>query len=398
MNDNQGNTFTCPRCGNEVNNSSRYCMKCGYLNPNHPSNQQYTKILPKEEKNNPQDIYSTGTFNQNVISAKGAELAFGSNTGSFNICFIVNFICYLILIVGSVAAFYYLSDGNLKMMMGSELCYLLLGISLFSIFQYSIQLVYMKMNKRWWTALIPLVNLYVFSDALYEKKLLNFLVFVPFAGQIYYLVLLYKMGKDFKTSGFLTMLFPFIMFPVIGFGGHSFRGLCYVSGRDTLEKEYGKKKAFFIFNVVVVVASAVMFSYSNTTDINRGIDRFSSYYIYYASQRVITRTQLKVENRVYECMEPNNDVLYFYFGDLSDYFSIPFYVYRDPIEAYVKVIITRGDDGDPIKYDYYISMTDLRYGFPETSVDEVTIETIQPFTELDHAYEMGNKCYFNRTA
>ena len=41
--DDQEYTFTCPRCGNDIKNKSRYCMNCGYLNPSHPSNKGYFK-------------------------------------------------------------------------------------------------------------------------------------------------------------------------------------------------------------------------------------------------------------------------------------------------------------------------------------------------------------------
>ena len=391
-------SFTCPRCGNEVNNSARYCMKCGYLNPNHPDNTQYSQLIGGSNNHSQGIQPSNNGLANNPFSAKGAEVGFGNKMGNFTLCFAVNLICYLLLICGVVFIFYSMNHGELKMMMGSELCYILFSISLFSLFQYSVQLVYMKMNKRWWLALIPFVNLYVLSDAICEKTALNFLVFVPVVGQIYLLFLLYKMGEAFKTSSFLTLLFPFIMFPVIGFGGHSFRGICYVSGRDTLESEYGKKKSFLILNVIIIVVSIVMFFYANTMSINRGIDRFSSYYIYYASQRVIRRTKLKVENGVYECDNENSNVLYFYFSDLSDYFSIPFYVYRAPIQAYVKVVIIPGANGGQAQYDYYISMTDLRYGIPETKVEEVTVDSVQPFEELDPAYQSGNQCNFRRNA
>ena len=205
------------------------------------------------------------------------------------------------------------------------------------------------------------------------------------------------MGKRFKTSGLLTLLFPFIMFPVIGYGGHAFNNICYVSGRDSLEQEYGKKKCFLVVGIITMVLSILMFIYANTVSINRGIDKLSSYYIYYASQRVIRRTKLKVENHVYEC-DNNSKTLYFHFNDLEDYFNIPFYVYRDPIEAYVKVVITEEGNGVLDKYDYYISMTDKRYGFDEIAVDDLKIESVTEFSELNPVYKQGNECYFKRNA
>ena len=401
MNENEGYVFACPRCGNDMHSTSRYCMKCGYLNPSHPDNQQYSKLINK----NGMEGYSVSggasnasiKVNMNEVRGGAVDTMFGEHTGSFTLCFVLNFLFFLFLIVGSFVGFYIMYSGNIALIFASELSCVWLGISIFGILWYSIQLVYMKMNKRWWTSLIPLVNMYMLSDAINGNKLLNLLVFVPVVGEIYYLILLYKMGKAFKVNGFLTMLFPFIMFPVIGFGSNAFNGVCYVSGRDSLEQEYGKKKSFLVVGIIAIVLSIVMFIYANTVSINKGIDRFSSYYLYFASQRVIRRTKLKVENNVYEC-DTYGDTIYFYYQDLEDYFSIPFYVYRDPIEAYVKVVITEEGDGILDKYDYYISMTDKRYGFAETPVDELEIEDVVPYTELDPAFKDGNQCYFKRSA
>ena len=47
---NQGTyTMTCPRCGSQMNSSSRYCMKCGYLNYEHQANAQMKQYVQKKE-------------------------------------------------------------------------------------------------------------------------------------------------------------------------------------------------------------------------------------------------------------------------------------------------------------------------------------------------------------
>jgi len=393
-------TFVCPRCGNEVKSSSRYCMKCGYLNPNHPDNKEMGKYMPTGMQSYSVSEAGVNTaFQANNNEVRGAvETAFGSHMGSFTLCFAVNFICWLALLLALIISFYYVAGENVMMMLSSEFSYALLGTAVFSILQYGTELTYMKMNKRWWSSLIPIYNLYVLSDAVNEKKILNFLIFVPVIGQIYLLTVLYKMGKDFKSNGFLTMLFPFIMIPVIGFGSNAFRGVCYLSGRDSLEQEYGKKKIFLVSCVIAIVFSIVVFIYANTVSINKGVDRLSSYYLYFASQRVLRRTALKVENGVYECDSIEDNVLYFYFQDLDDYFSIPFYVYRNPIKAYVKVVVHKNGNGVLNTYDYYISMTDREYGFEEIKSDELDIEDIKEYKNLEEPYKTGNQCYFKRSA
>ena len=394
MNDNQGSVdFLCPRCGNEVKGTARYCMKCGYLNPNHPQNKQYAKFNNVVEQYNVSDgtTNSATSINTNEVRGKNFEISFGSNVGNYTLCFIINFVLYVILNCGIIGFFYSTCSGNIQMMLCSAMPYVLFVFSLLSIYMYSIQLVYMKMNRPWWDALIPFYNMYVLSDTIYHKTLFNILVFIPIVGEIYLLVLLYKMGEAFKVNGILMMLIPFIMFPVIGFGGQSFNNVFYVSGKDSLEKEYGKKKAFLVTSVIIIVVSIISVVYANIVDINQGIDRFSSYYLYFASKRVIRRTKLKVENQVYEC-KGSGDVLYFYYSDLQDYFNIPFYVFRDPIEAYVKVQIVRDESGDIDHYDYYISMTDAKYGYSEIPVDNLEIFTVSEYPALDPGLKSGNQC------
>ena len=48
--DNKDYTIYCSRCGAEMKASSRYCMKCGNLNYDHPDNASMKKILGKEQK------------------------------------------------------------------------------------------------------------------------------------------------------------------------------------------------------------------------------------------------------------------------------------------------------------------------------------------------------------
>ena len=194
----------------------------------------------------------------------------------------------------------------------------------------------MKMNRHWLLALIPIVNMYFLSDSLSDKKLLNILVFIPGINVIYGMVLLFKLGIAFNKSGLLTLLFPIIMFPVIGFGGSAFKGVCYVGKNDTLESEFKHKKNYLKVAGVVGVCCVLMAIYANVIHIDKGIDHLSSTYIYFAAQRVMSRSKIHVETDTYAC-DSDSKVLYFHFNDLSDYFSIPFYVFRDPIEGYVKV-------------------------------------------------------------
>ena len=59
--DEKENVIYCSRCGSEMSANSRYCMKCGNLNENHPDNNKYSKIFKKTNKfiSNKETLYST---------------------------------------------------------------------------------------------------------------------------------------------------------------------------------------------------------------------------------------------------------------------------------------------------------------------------------------------------
>ena len=395
--DDQEYMITCPRCGSEFKSTSRYCMKYGYLNPNHPGNETY---FDKYSRNDMEE-YTVSGYTKDVISQpKGFKrgtinIFLSGDIGSFNLCFAINILCYLLCVAG-IVYFYYDSSPNLYMMMGTELSYVLLLFSFFSLFMYAIQLLYMKMNKRWIYALIPLVNLYVFSDAITKKKLMNLLVFIPVVGEIYLFYLLYQMGKAFKKSGLITMLFPIVMIPIIAFGGSGFHDICYVSEKDSLEKEYGKKKFYGISCAIVVVAGLGMIVYSNAVNINHEVDHINSYYLYYATKKTVRRVEIKLDSNLDRCTY-TSDTKYFYFSDLYDFTFLPFYVFREPIEAYIKVVETPGEDGNSHR-EIYVSMTDGKYGYPETKYEDISFSTIVEYPVLDEVYENENRCEFRKNA
>ena len=79
---NNNDKIICPRCSMEMKKNSRYCMKCGYLNYDHPEN-----------------FGMKAEVRQNVRFNRNYELRFGSNTGSKKICFFINIILYVLFLV-----------------------------------------------------------------------------------------------------------------------------------------------------------------------------------------------------------------------------------------------------------------------------------------------------------
>ena len=90
MND-DGYTIFCGRCGAEMNSNSRYCMKCGYLNPEHEANQSMQKFMPKEEAHR---VGEQSFVAQNEVSTQPV-IGLANNSGNHVACFLVNLFCYL---------------------------------------------------------------------------------------------------------------------------------------------------------------------------------------------------------------------------------------------------------------------------------------------------------------
>lgn len=382
-------TFNCPRCGNELKSKSRYCMKCGYLNPSHPSNQDYLKRYGQditEEYVVSQDGSMSSTTIQK--NSKGVDLSFSSDTGSFTLCFLVNFLLYLIVVLVIGYSYYNQYSGNVYAIMSSDISIILLPVSLTFLLEYSFQLMFMKMNMRWWLALIPFVNVYCLCNAVNESGLFNLIVFFPIIGEFYLLYIWCKIAKGFHKSALLTLIFPEIMIPIIGFGGSCFNDVCYITEKDSLEKEYSKKRIFLGLCSFVMVVCVVLFTYSNFVSRDGKISRINNYYLYYASKIIVRETQKKVESNSFRCKGENKE-MYFYYEDVEDYFYIPFYVYNDPIEAYVKVVPSIGKDS----YLYYISITNKHYGFSETSSDLLKLDTIRDYSSLKFNEKDVNQCF-----
>ena len=389
--DDQEYTFTCPRCGNDIKNKSRYCMNCGYLNPSHPSNKGYFKQYGHNSKEE-YVVSQSGSFSASAVekNSRGVDVSLSGNTGSFSLCFVINFVLYFLSLL--LIGFYYYNQysGNFTSILASNICLVLFAVSISFILEYSIQLIFMKMNRRWWLALIPLVNIYYLCEAVSEKPLFSIIVFIPVVGELYYIYILYTLGRSFKKSGLFTVLFPFIMFPVIGFGGSCFREVCYIHDQDSLEKEYAKKRVFLGLGSIVMLASIVLFLYSNLVSVDGKISRFNNYYLYYVSNKIISDTQKKVENGSYHCEKEDSSTMYFYFEDIGDSFDIPFYANVDHISAYVKVVTVPGEDDSK---KYYISLSNSKYGYALTNADSLKLETIQNYSSLDFDEENEEACF-----
>lgn len=388
----------CPRCGAETYSNSRYCMKCGNLNPEHPSNKNMLKYIEKKGG----EGYRVGSGQSlvkkenSVLNMKTANSAIGENTGDFNLCFTVNMVVYLVLSFGTLFYYFLLSRGNMIALITSNIGDILLVLGIIFFYLYSFEVLFMKMNRWWWAALIPVYNFYILVEAVTNNEKLQKLSLIPVIGQFIWLYALYKLGGCFKKSGLLTMIAPFIMIPLLAVGGSAFYGTYYTSKDNRMEDEFFLKRIFYFFVFMFLVLSTSALLITHQVKFKSETGKIDSAYIMNASVITVRGVAEKVESKEYTC-DFDMDVFYFHFDDITEYFHVPLSFAHAPLEAYVKVEKVKENNITVLgKYNYYISMTDKENGYEEILSKDLNIKDIKKYEKLKTDYNNGNHCYLHK--
>lgn len=140
---NQDNKVFCPRCGSEMNTNSRYCMKCGYLNPEDPANKGMNKFI----SNNSSGPYQVGS-GKTIVQNPTITTSLSGNTGNIKLCFIVNYLLYIGIIVLS----FFLILGNsiidFNTVKNSLFPYAIFVTSIVFLYVYSMELIFIKVIRN----------------------------------------------------------------------------------------------------------------------------------------------------------------------------------------------------------------------------------------------------------
>ena len=379
----------CSRCGSEMKADSRYCMKCGNLNPDHPANKNMLKYIKNKQDNYQigkgkmiSEVYEAG-------NSTDVKTIVGLNTGNFTICFLLNFLTYMAIILGVSIYAYYFFDGNISGICMSGIHNIYIMVSIGYLWLFGNELVFMKLNQKWWVSLIPIYNMMILSKAVFNNKWLGLITLIPFVGMIYYLVLIYQLAKAFKKNGVLMILFPVIMFIVIGYGGSSFKNVNYVSTDENgLEKEFRRKKLLLRILLFFAILGFGIFCYVNINEIRNKYNSTSrKIYLYYVSNIIMNKVKSKIPNNKYTC-DSNNNIMYFYSEEADEHYFIPLSVFNKPVHAMVRVEVKEGG------FDYYLSVSDGEYGFDYTSFDKVNMDIIDEYSSV---YDPGGtKCKYSK--
>ena len=378
----------CSRCGAEMNSNSRYCMNCGNLNPEHEANKN---MMPYIQSN--QASYNIGQGGVNLNTNKhSTSVLIGNNMGNFTLCFLINIFLY----IGSLGLiFYHAYINNFKTVsdfINMHYPLIIMVVSYFYVLLYSLQLIAMKCNRKWYSGIIPIYNCMLLSEIVFKNKWFGLITVIPIIGQILLLVMIYKLGIRFKYNGLLcVLLFP-IMIPVMGFGSHSLDGNIYVDKVEStfLEKSYKKKRLFSKVACFFIVLGFVSTFWTYFMSLGNDVKKSKNVYYKIASKQIVTKIKNGINRSFISCdgvsFNKENGDYYFYYPDLGKRVFIPFYLMNDSIEAFIRVNITNS------KPSFYITMTDGTYGFDETLYENINNNTVKKFDRLLVDYKSFNIC------
>ena len=367
--------ITCKRCGAPMKSNQRYCMKCGYLNYDHPDNQSLLKYKPKNGKkiNNVRNIkdnaYEVG---QGMgVNTTGFSLDeennqyFADKAGNRTLCVVLNVIFYIFLLSMLVILWYF----NVPNMLFDWKFYVaVIILTLFSFYNIAFQFLYMKANKPWWSLFIPFYNIYIFFEIAVDSGVKFLISLIPIVGQIYLIYVYYNLGRQFEKSGLFSLfLFP-IFLPVEAFKVDStYKGINYVPHKNknnilTIDKVYkSNKRLMKLFGFVCIVCVA-MIVYINYDHIKLFVNTTYNKSFINDSDKVLKEVKKSVETSYYSCsnglsIRSQNGPIYIPFEDASRDYNIELkrgnnYMYG----GYVKIL-----DGK-----YYIAIGDGEKGINET--------------------------------
>jgi len=251
----------CDSCGAPMNPSQRCCLKCGALNYLHKDNESMEEISKKNIKKSKTFIIGQNGMNDIISNnQENVHTLYADNTGSRKFCFTLNSILFLISIT-FLSLFYLLRTYGAGSFRLNDINFYLLSIifSLGYIELLSMENIFMKANYPWWAAFIPFYNSYVLSKIVFDKGWLFLLGFIPFVNIVYFLFLLFNLGKIFSTNRILTMIFPVVMIPVIAFHDSCcYKKIYYVDIRQSSFNTKSPEEITYRMNRLAIMIPAII--------------------------------------------------------------------------------------------------------------------------------------------
>lgn len=249
--DSSAEVIYCAKCGDPMKKDSRYCLKCGNLNYAHPENAKMKNYAWQSVK---KGDYISGI---NVDRGEVLEVPWKYRHKPFFWCFLANVLIHL----GLPILITVLVKNIDALEFSGSLLPIYLGFVVAFIYNYAMQGIYIKAKENWWSYFVPIYSQLVFFEISMGAGWWFILMLIPGVNIIVMFMSLYRLGKKFGKNGWLTMLFPFIMIPVIGLGSAEVNSFVLEpgitqnevdsKGRTRSEREYKRRKLISGFLVIL---------------------------------------------------------------------------------------------------------------------------------------------------
>lgn len=235
----------CKKCNRKLDINDRCCLYCGEINPYNKKNieletqkevEMIKNELEKEDKKNNKKIKQK----QEIIAK---DIKYNKKVFVFlNILFSLTlFFIYFLYLFICAKQYEKLFNENYSIFFLIDYKIILFIIIIF-FYIICLEKIFMKANKNWYFALIPILNIYYYflisssdDEYLIIKIFANFLsvnallcltsffsVEIAFVTFILFNIPFfkyydYKLGQSFNFNKYISMLFPMIAIPIIAF-------------------------------------------------------------------------------------------------------------------------------------------------------------------------------------
>lgn len=286
--------MVCPRCGAILNPEQRYCMKCGALNYEHPDNQKMRKYITEQEFEQANEEYqkvANGPAQTIEIAGKVyADVPVADKKTTYVDTRVMVGLLFIVTLCLS-AIYYFVFSYSFTMIFWLCLLFFILVFAILTNIS-----IYMKGGYSGFVPFIPFYGQYAYFDIALGNGWLFLITLIPVVGVIYALYTSYKIGKTFGKSGWLTLLFPFIMLPIIAF---SDRAVYHGPGKKYKKYvEKGKKRntkfPAFICSIVVFL----LFLGFTQLPFSRDV---ANYFVIKDIERVADTVKQDVYDGIYSC-------------------------------------------------------------------------------------------------
>lgn len=286
--------MVCPRCGAILNPEQRYCMKCGALNYEHPDNQKMRKYITEQEFEQANEEYqkvANGPAQTIEIAGKVyADVPVADKKTTYVDTRVMVGLLFIVTLCLS-AIYYFVFPYSFTMIFWLCLLFFILAFAILTNIS-----IYMKGGYSGFVPFIPFYGQYAYFDIALGNGWLFLITLIPVVGVIYVLYTSYKIGKTFGKSGWLTLLFPFIMLPIIAFSDRA-----VYRGPGKKYKKYvekGKKRntkfPAFICSIVVFL----LFLGFTQLPFSRDV---ANYFVIKDIERVADTVKQDVYDGIYSC-------------------------------------------------------------------------------------------------